>query len=152
MQKNKERSERVETENKIDYFVSCSYYNSYIYYNCYIWQFTYIQKQEIQHYYGIELEGYESLSNSSRILTKLTSDVYETLVNAAQNDVGSFAYEPFLNSTNAELQKQSSYLIVRRDDKILYNGSKRDNVYLTYILTGIWRIFYPKRWKSVSCK
>lgn len=106
--------------------------------------FTYIQKQEIQHYYGIELEGYESLSNSSRILTKLTSDVYETLVNAAQNDVGSFAYEPFLNSTNAELKKQSSYLIVRRDDKILYNGSKRDNVYLTYILPAFGDNFTQK--------
>lgn len=103
--------------------------------------FSYIQKQEIQHYYGIEMEGYESLSNSSRILTKLTSDIYETLVEAADTDVGSFAYEPFLNATNNELQKQSSYLIVRRDDKVLYNGSKRDNAYLMYTLPAFGESF-----------
>ncbi len=96
--------------------------------------FTYMQKQDMQHYYGIEIDGYESLSNTSKILTRLTSDVYDSMVKAAKSDVGSFAYEPFLNSLNIELHKQSSYLIVRRDDKILYNGSRKDNAYLIYIL------------------
>lgn len=98
------------------------------------YMFTYIQKQEMQHYYGIELEGYESLSNSSKILTKLTSDIYQTLVKASENDVGSFDYRPFLNATNDELKKQSSFLIVRRDGKITYNGSSEENPYLIYSL------------------
>jgi len=88
----------------------------------------------MQHYYGIELEGYESLSNSSKILTRLTSDVYETLVTAAKEDVECFKYEPFWVATNEELKKQSSYLIVRNDDKILYNGCPEDNLYLIYSL------------------
>lgn len=96
--------------------------------------FTYIQKQEIQHYYGIELEGYESLSNSSKILSKLTSDIYDNLLIAAESDVGSFAYEPFLETTNKELNKQSSYLVVRRDDRITFNGTRKENDYLLYSL------------------
>lgn len=96
--------------------------------------FTYVQKQEMQHYYGIELEGYESLSNSSKILTRLTSDVYETLVKAVEEDVECFRYEPFWITTNEELKKQSSYFIVRNDDKILYNGCSDDNIYLIYSL------------------
>lgn len=96
--------------------------------------FTYIQKQEMQHYYGIELEGYESLSNSSKILTRLTSDVYETLVIATEEDVESFKYEPFWIATNEELKKQGSYLIVRSEDMILYNGCQDDNLYLIYSL------------------
>lgn len=105
------------------------------------YMFSYMQKQEIQHYYGIELEGYESLSNSSKILTRLTSDIYEILVEASKDDVGAFAYEPFLNTTNKELRKQSSYLIVRRDDKITYNGSNKDNPYLIYSLPAFGENF-----------
>lgn len=98
------------------------------------WTFTYLQMQEIQRYYGAEISGYEGLSNSVQILSRLTTDVYKSLEEAATNDPGSFEYKPFQNKINDKLLNQSSYLLVRKDGEIIFNGSDRDILYMQQLL------------------
>lgn len=96
--------------------------------------FTYLQVQEIQRYYGAEISGYEGLLNSVQILNRLTTDVYKSLEKTAKTDPGSFDYKPFQNQINDTLLKQSSYLLVRKDTEIIFNGSDRDVLFLQQLL------------------
>lgn len=98
------------------------------------WTFTYIQLQEVQRYYSTEISGYEGLSNSIQILSRQTNDVYKILQDTANVDPGSLEYEPYQQKVNQELLKQNSYLIVRKDGKIIYNGSNSDLQYFQQLL------------------
>lgn len=84
--------------------------------------FTYLQIQDIQNSYGVELEGYEALSNSAQMLSKLTTDVYVKIVDRAKRDPGALEDRSYQKDINKTLEGQSSYLIIRKDNRLIYEG------------------------------
>lgn len=85
--------------------------------------FTYLQMQDIQNAYGVEVEGYESLSNSAQLLSKLTTDVYVQVLDTTERDPGALGDHSYQNRINSVLKDQSSYLIVRKEDELIFKGN-----------------------------
>lgn len=85
--------------------------------------FTYLQMQDIQNSYGVELEGYEALSNSAQMLSKLTTDVYVKLDERIKKDPGALEDRSYQNKINETLEDQSSYLIIRKDNRLIFTGN-----------------------------
>lgn len=103
--------------------------------------FTYLQMQDIQNSYGVELEGYEALSNSAQMLSKLTTDVYVKLDERVKKDPGALEDSSYQNKINEMLKDQSSYLIIRKDNEIIFSGdmekSQRMVQYLPVYGSGV---------------
>ncbi|MCI8373619.1 MAG: HAMP domain-containing histidine kinase [Lachnospiraceae bacterium] len=84
--------------------------------------FTYLQLQEIQNFYGVELEGYEAISNSVQLLNKQTTDVYIEILEKTERDPGALEEPSYQRRLNDQLQEQSSYLIVKKNDRLVFRG------------------------------
>lgn len=96
--------------------------------------FTYLQMQDIQNSYGVELEGYEALSNSAQMLSRLTTDVYIKIVDRAKRDPGALEDRSYQNEINTTLEGQSSYLLIRKDNELIYEGNaEKSKLILPYL-------------------
>lgn len=82
-----------------------------------------IQMRSIEDKYGIENIGIGSLLNPTKIYSSLTGKVYDEIVEKIQNDVNSLKDSEYLESLNEGLSKQFSFMIVKIDDEIIYNGA-----------------------------
>ena len=63
------------------------------------------------------------LSNNTLMLDALTSREYKELYLKAQNGSADLENTEYLSNLNAKLVKDSSFLAVRKDDRIFFNGS-----------------------------
>ena len=88
--------------------------------------FTNFQMSVIEKSYGIPV-SYENLSDSMQVIGKSTQEVFEGLKEQARINPKRFLDEAFLDQINSELEDKHSFLLVRRDDEITYNGSQ-DNI------------------------
>ena len=79
--------------------------------------------QAIGREYGIENPTYESLYNSSLIISRMMDSEYRKLKQQVAEDPEKLEDNAFLNQINQELEDDNSYLAVRKDDAIYYNGS-----------------------------
>ena len=79
--------------------------------------------QAIGREYGIENPSYDSLYNSSLILSRMMDSEYRKLKRQASENPEQLEDNAFLNQINEELKEDSSYLAVRKDKEIYYNGS-----------------------------
>lgn len=75
--------------------------------------------------YGIENPTYEMLSNNALMLDILTSREYTELSGKVENNPRELENTSYLEKINAKLLKDSSFLAVRKDDGIFFNGSDR---------------------------
>lgn len=87
-----------------------------------VYALAYLQAQEIQNSYGVEIDGYRSISNSVQLLNQLTSDVYAEILDKIENDSDALEEFSYQNRLNQTLKKQGAYLIVRRDQELFYKG------------------------------
>lgn len=74
--------------------------------------------------YEIELPGYESLSDTTQLLNKVTQKVYMDITEEAKRNPGRFHDIHYLEDLNARLERKFSFLIVREGENIVFNGSK----------------------------
>lgn len=82
------------------------------------------QGRTFQKTYGLN-EQIDLLSgNSTQIFNRLTLEIQKMIQNTVEEDADLFEQEDYLLSLNVELQKKYSYLLVRKDDEILFSGSK----------------------------
>lgn len=96
--------------------------------------FTYVQMQDIQSSYGVQIEGYEALTSSPQILSRLTTDVYVELIDKSKKDPGSLLEPSYQDKINSTLRNYSSYLIVRRENTLIFEGdSKRSKTIEPYL-------------------
>lgn len=80
------------------------------------------QIKTIEKLYGVEDAGYEILSNTPAMLSKMTKSVYESMQEQAETDVEAFEERSYLDSVNLELETRYSFLIVRKGVKYIYQG------------------------------
>ena len=88
--------------------------------------FQRFQIKAIETTYGIESGTYTYLTNPVQLLNRYTKRNYERLLKVAAADPDSFLEESFLNEVNRELKGKYSYLIVRKEDEIIYRGKDTD--------------------------
>ncbi len=93
------------------------------------------QKQIIEENYGIPL-SLDELSDSMQIMGKSTQSVFEEIKRQAEQDADLLLDMDYLEDINASLKKRYSWLLVRRDEEIYYNGSGRDVAPLMEALPG----------------
>ena len=80
------------------------------------------QKQIIEENYGVPI-SLQELSDSMRIMGKSTQTIFEELKEQAQKDADFFLDRIYLDSVNEILEQRFSWLLVRKDGEIYYNGS-----------------------------
>lgn len=89
-----------------------------------LYGFQKIQVKAIEQTYGIEESDHNYLMNSMQLLNRYTRKNYEDLALKAKDSPEVFENREFLTQTNNALMKKYSYLIVRKDQDIIYRGNE----------------------------
>ena len=92
--------------------------------------FCNFQVQVIEQTYGIRNADAYSIMNSVQILSRYTANDFEEIKRMAQSNPALLTGEAYLNEKNEELKQKSSYLVVRKDNKIVYNGAENNEAVL----------------------
>lgn len=93
---------------------------------CMMCSFLYIGRAKIKNVekeYGIEDIGVEGLTNQTMIYNRMTEKIYDEIVAKISNGDEELMTDKYLKSVNAELKSKSSYIIVLRNEEVIYNGS-----------------------------
>lgn len=69
----------------------------------------------------------ETLSNSMQTISSLTEEPYHQLVNMALEDPGEMSDATTLGEFNQILQDKNAYLLVRKENTIIYVGTDMDS-------------------------
>lgn len=89
-----------------------------------IWSFGKVQLKQIEHTYGIKDAVTTDLANSVQLLDRYTESNFAEMIQIVQDSPEMFLNQEYLAAYNAGLLEKSSYMIVRQNDRILYNGSE----------------------------
>lgn len=87
--------------------------------------FTYIgnlQLRNMEERYGVKNIGIESLTNQTRIYNKLTQEVYDSLIAKIHDDADKIENIEYLNNLNEELKDKYSFLIVKKQEEVIFSG------------------------------
>lgn len=87
-----------------------------------------IQAGAIEETYGISGATVESLSNSTQVLSNLTEKPYRELEEMADLHSGEMEDATYLDGFNQRLKEKKSYLLVRKDQTIVYTGADAGKV------------------------
>lgn len=87
-----------------------------------IFGFTKYQMDLIERNYGVSV-SYENLSDSMQMIGRSTQEIFEGMKEQARQNPERFLEERFLKQVNSVLQDKLSFLLVRKDGEIFYNGS-----------------------------
>lgn len=86
------------------------------------WALNNHQSNAFRKAYGLS-EQVDLLSgNTVQVFNRLTRSSQQEIRKMLENDPDQFANEAYLDKLNQELQKKYAYLIVRKDDAIIYSG------------------------------
>ena len=88
--------------------------------------FTSYQMRAIEEQYGIDGVTYQSLSNNTLILDKITHRAFSSLEETASNSPEELENTSYLDSINSELTGKNAFLLVRKGRELVYNGSGAD--------------------------
>ena len=83
--------------------------------------FTSYQLHSIREQYGVEEITYESLSNNTYMLSKITQKLCDGLQKTVNTEPEKLEDAGYLNSINEELQVKNAYLLVRKGKEIYYS-------------------------------
>ncbi|MBP3486782.1 MAG: HAMP domain-containing histidine kinase [Roseburia sp.] len=95
-----------------------------------LFSFQQIQLKAIQQTYGVENDDLSYFSNSMQLLSRFTQEAFERLEDLASENPGKLEDEKYLEQLNAQLEEKYSYLVVRKEDEILYVGGDVDLPFL----------------------
>lgn len=96
--------------------------------------FSQYQISMIEKNYNITGTTYKSFSNPVNMLNKVTSATFHKLVKTAKTAPEKLTDITYLEKINEELTKKNSYLVVRRDDKVVYIGAEAETELLQELL------------------
>ena len=89
------------------------------------WGFTRFQRHAIEQNYGVSV-SVENISDSMRLIGQTTQGIFEDLTRQSDSDPRQFLQESYLELINEKLLEKHSYLLVRKDGELFYNGSGED--------------------------
>ena len=74
--------------------------------------------------YGLANATYRTISNNTLLLNAMTSEEYDEVEDTAKSDTAKLEETNYLSVLNARLQKKQSFIAMREDGVIIYNGSE----------------------------
>lgn len=74
---------------------------------------------------GTGIAMIDSFMNTTQTMNELTSDTFEEIKRIAREAPESFENVDYIDRVNESLKKKDSYLIIRKDDTIVYRGTKK---------------------------
>ena len=80
------------------------------------------QINSIKQLYGVENPTYETLSDTTGMLNRVTMGTYLSMQQKASEDPDAFGDEGYLNTLNLELETRYSFLVVRKGSSYSYCG------------------------------
>ncbi len=80
------------------------------------------QINSIKKLYGVENPTYETLSNTTGMMNRITKNTYLSMQEKAEEDPEAFEDPEYLDSVNLELKTRYSFLLVRREEEYVYFG------------------------------
>ncbi|MCR5666378.1 MAG: HAMP domain-containing histidine kinase [Eubacterium sp.] len=83
-----------------------------------------IQMKELEKAYDVHGETYFYLSSSMQLLVQVTQSQQEELEDMATKTPSRLTDEEYLDTMNQQLENNNSYLLVRVEGKIIYDGSE----------------------------
>ncbi len=83
----------------------------------------------LENSYGVTL-SLENISDTMQIISSSTDEIYSQMQRELAEDPDLFLDNTYLNAVNDSLSDRFSYLLVRLDDALYYNGSGEDVSYL----------------------
>lgn len=87
-----------------------------------IYGFHVVQTKLIEETYGIaDVDAY-GITNSMQLLNRFTKSDFEQIQHMAQTEPEKLTEPSYLQNVDKTLKEKYSYLIVRKDEEILYNG------------------------------
>ncbi|MGN0143049.1 MAG: ATP-binding protein [Roseburia sp.] len=92
--------------------------------------FQHIQIKAIQKTYGVEAGNYSYFSNSMQLLSRFTKEDFEEIYATALQNPIRLEDEAYLEKLNRQLSEKSSYLIVRKDQELVFVGGDNGSVLL----------------------
>lgn len=92
--------------------------------------FSSYQIRSIEKQYGIEEVTYESLSNNTFMLSKMTQKIFDNLQKTARNTPEQLEDIDYLNQVNKELKAKNAYLLIRKEHSMIYSGSDEADMQL----------------------
>ncbi len=84
-----------------------------------------VKMERIGEKYGIDEPTYENLVNNTLMLNKITENDAQELHDTIKEDPDKLEDQNYLNDFNNRLSESFSFLVLRKGDKIEYNGSKK---------------------------
>lgn len=92
-----------------------------------------VQVKTIEQNYGLTGTTSYSLTNSVQLLNRYTAEDYESMQKTSRESSDSFEEASYQNQLNDDLEQKSSYLIVRKGSRIIYNGGKENQDVLDFL-------------------
>ena len=92
--------------------------------------FGHYQMNAVKRLYGLENVTYETLSNTTAMLSRITRETYESMRETARTDPDEFEDSEYLAAVNANLETRYSFLAVRKDGSFTYVGDEEDQTEL----------------------
>lgn len=83
---------------------------------------TKIQFRAMEKYYGIDDSGYEGLTDSTQLFNRLTKQIYREIARDIEADITKLQDTEYLEELNVRLGFAYSFLVLRSEDEIIYNG------------------------------
>ena len=85
-----------------------------------VWGFGQYQMKAIRHIYNMDGNAYEYFINSFKVLSRFTKSDYEALQKVTEETPEKLEDTAYLEEINKELAEKYSYLILRREDRVIY--------------------------------
>ncbi|MEG0961883.1 MAG: HAMP domain-containing sensor histidine kinase [Lachnospiraceae bacterium] len=101
-----------------------------------MWGFGQFQMKALRQAYNIEGNAYDYLTNSIKVLSHFTKADYEELQKIAKEETEKLSDHVYLEKINQKLSSKYSYLIVRKDNKLTYDGTINNENSVTDKLPG----------------
>lgn len=85
-----------------------------------MWGFGRFQLKAMRQVYSMDGNAYDYLTNSIKVLSHFTKADYETLQKVAKEEPEKLEEQEYLDNINQELLRKYSYLIIRKEEDIVY--------------------------------
>jgi signal transduction histidine kinase len=81
------------------------------------------QMNSIKKLYGVENADYETITNTTGMMSRITGNIYEGMLEKAREAPEAFEDPTYLEAVNEDLESRYSYLLVRKGKDYIFCGS-----------------------------
>ena len=97
-----------------------------------IWGFSQIQVKNIEATYGIKNGKDYVWTNTLQLINRATKEDFEDLTRVAETDPDRFTDEEFLQEVQERLHEKSSFLTIRKAQKLIFQGQEDSALFIDY--------------------